>query len=463
MNGKSLGLWPCDFLGPSQPSRARFLNHQQPYGMFSLTRKALVSVVNMLQNSGTIRLIASCLCLRHVCIMKKSPRFNVLITGNGPAGLAASLAFADAGFRVALVGPQRKSADLRTTALMAPAVSMLKSLGVWPQIEPQAAPLRAMRIIDGTSRLIRAQPVTFQASEIGEEAFGWNMPNEVLLAALAGKVGKTTKIQYIEGECSSIDLQSDSADCHISDGARLSASLVIAADGRRSIAREAAGIAVTAWSYPQLAMVLTFAHSRPHGSISTEFHTETGPFTLVPLPGGRSSLVWAIPPQAGDEMRSISDADLALMVEKRMQSILGKISIESARQFHPLSGQTPERFAAKRVMLTGEAAHVFPPIGAQGLNLGLRDAEEAVRAANLSPDDPGSEKSMKAYDAARRPDILLRTGAVDMLNRSLLSDLLPVQMARSLGLGALGALPLLRGLFMREGLRPGSGFKAMFQ
>jgi 2-octaprenyl-6-methoxyphenol hydroxylase len=395
--------------------------------------------------------------------MKPSVQFDVIIAGSGPAGLAASLAFASAGFRAALIGPQRKSADLRTTALMVPAVSMLRSLGVWPQIEPRAAPLRAMRIIDGTRRLIRARPVTFQAGEIGEEAFGWNMPNEALLSALMAKVGKTAEIQYVEGECSSFDLHGDGAVCRLSGGIKLSAKLVIAADGRKSLAREAAGIAVKTWSYPQLAMVLSFAHGRPHGGISTEFHTETGPFTQVPLPGARSSLVWAVPPQDGDEMRAVSNADLALRIEEKMQSMLGKISIDSARQFYPLTGQTPERFAANRVMLTGEAAHVFPPIGAQGLNLGLRDVGEAVKAALAAPDGPGSDKAMQAYNTARRADVLLRTGAVDLLNRSLLSDFLPVQLARSLGLGALGALPMLRGLFIREGLRPGSGFKAVFR
>jgi 2-octaprenyl-6-methoxyphenol hydroxylase len=133
--------------------------------------------------------------------------------------------------------------------------------------------------------------------------------------------------------------------------------------------------------------------------------------------------------------------------------------VDAPRQFYPLSGQTPVKFAANRVMLAGEAAHVFPPIGAQGLNLGLRDVEEAVLAASKSLDDPGSDAALSAFDSARRSDIFLRTGAVDMLNRSLLTDFLPVQLARGLGLGLLAALPPLRGIFMREGLRPGSGLR----
>ena len=333
--------------------------------------------------------------------------------------------------------------------------------GFWEAVSKDAAPLRTMQIIDGTSRLIRAQPVTFQANEIDEEAFGWNMPNEALLTGLQSKLDNTSTIQHINASVSSYDLQSDGVTCHLDSVDNISANLILAADGRNSLARQAAGIETQTWNYPQVALVLSFAHSRPHANISTEFHTETGPFTMVPLPKNRSSLVWALRQDEVDGIKALSDAELSLRMEQKMHSMLGKIKVDTPRQFYPLSGQTPSRFAANRVMLVGEAAHVFPPIGAQGLNLGLRDVEESVSAASKTPDDPGSDTAMRSYDTARRSDVLMRTGAVDALNRSLLSDFLPVQMARSLGLGLLSSLPPLRGLFMREGLRPGSGLKAM--
>ncbi len=393
--------------------------------------------------------------------MKNGSIFDVLVAGNGPAGCCAALAFSQAGFSVALASPVRSSKDLRTTALMMPAVHFLERLGIWDKIQPQAAPLKAMRIIDGTSRLLRSPPVTFQASEIGEAAFGWNMPNEALLAALQDKLDETKQIQQFASAVSSYDIQGGDVHCALEDASRLRAKLVIGADGRGSGAREAAGIDVRSWSYPQTAMVLAFSHARGHSNISTEFHTEAGPFTLVPLPGSRSSLVWVMNPASVNEFETLSDADLSMHIEHKMQSMLGKISVDAPRQFYPLSGQTPVKFAANRVMLAGEAAHVFPPIGAQGLNLGLRDVEEAVLAASKSLDDPGSEAALSAFNAARRADIFLRTGAVDMLNRSLLTDFLPIQLARGLGLGLLAALPPLRGLFMREGLRPGSGLRGL--
>lgn len=394
--------------------------------------------------------------------MKDKTEIDVVVAGNGPAGLCAALAFSQAGFSVALAGPARNAKDQRTTALMMPAVHLLERLGVWETIQPRAAPLKAMRIIDGTNRLLRSSPVTFQAGEIGETAFGWNMPNEALIAALQTKLDETKQIQQFASAVSSYEIQDNYVCCTLEDMSALRAKLVIGADGRGSKARGAAGIELRTWTYPQTAMVLAFSHSRGHSNISTEFHTKTGPFTLVPLPGNRSSLVWVMNPASVKEFETLSSDELSQRIEQKMHSMLGKISVDAPRQFYPLSGQTPARFAAKRVMLAGEAAHVFPPIGAQGLNLGLRDVEEAVLSASKTRDDPGSDAALRAFDSARRADILLRTGAVDMLNRSLLTGFLPVQLARGIGLGLLSAIPPLRGVFMREGMRPGAGLHGLF-
>ena len=391
--------------------------------------------------------------------MSGEPQYDIFVAGNGPAGCCAALAFADAGFSVAVAGPPRAGPDLRTTALMMPAVRLLERLGVWDAVMPLAAPLKAMRIIDGTMRLFRSMPVTFQATEIGETAFGWNMPNEVLLAALQAQLDKAKDIRQIPAAVASYQIDGSGVSCVLANGEKVRAKLVIGADGRGSAAREAAGIRVRNWAYPQTAMVASLTHQRGHANISTEFHTETGPFTLVPLPGNRSSLVWVVKPADAALFAAIPSDEMAQRIERQMQSMFGKVIVDGPRQFYPLSGQTPDQFAANRVMLAGEAAHVFPPIGAQGLNLGLRDVEEAVVSASKTPDDPGSDLALRTFDAARRADILLRTGAVDALNRSLLTDFLPVQLARGIGLGLLAAIPPLRGIFMREGLRPGSGFR----
>ena len=393
--------------------------------------------------------------------MEHQETARILIAGTGPAGLIAALAFADAGFPVTLVGPEASAPDGRTTALMNPALKVLERLEVLGAIRPKAAPLKVMRIVDATSRLIRSPVVTFRASEIDEEQFGLNLPNSVLGPALGDKVAAHSGIEWRRSMVKTWHLDVDRAHAVLADGSEIGASLAVAADGRQSPAREAAGISTGSHAYPQAALVLNFGHSREHASTSTEFHTETGPFTQVPLPGNRSSLVWVVKPENAKELAALDDATLSLRVEQQMQSMLGRVTVEPGRQIYPLSTVTPLRFARDRVALIGEAAHVFPPIGAQGLNLGIRDIDDLVGIAKENSGDPGAAKALAAYDFKRRPDILARSSAVNLLNMSLLSDMLPAQMARGAGLGVLGGFAPLRAFFMREGLRPGSGFAAL--
>lgn len=386
---------------------------------------------------------------------------DVIVAGTGPAGLLAALAFSQAGFSVAVAGPAANRADGRTTALMAPALALLDGVGVLDTIAPRAAPLQVMRIVDGTRRLVRSPTVTFRAGEIGEPHFGMNIPNAVLNHALEEAVLRAPAIDWRRTMVEGWALDGGAAAARLADGSQVTAKLAVAADGRHSPARTAAGIRSSLRPFPQAALVLTFAHTRGHAFVSTEFHTETGPFTQVPLPGNRSSLVWVVTPAEASRLAALAPEALSARVEERMQSMLGRVTVDSPCQIYPLSVSLPSAFARNRVALVGEAAHMFPPIGAQGLNLGVRDVQQLVEIASKSPQDPGSPATLAAYDARRRPDILARTGAVSLLNRSLLSGMLPAQIARSAGLGLLGAFAPLRALFMREGLRPGSGFASL--
>ena len=383
---------------------------------------------------------------------------DILVAGTGPVGLIAALALARAGFSVSLVGPEPRLDDRRTTALMKPSLAFLDGLGVGAEL----AAAGAMRIVDAPRRLVRSRPVTFRAAEIGEDLFGLNIPNTRLNTVLSEAAAAQAGIARLRTTVERWELTPGRAVAHLADGGTASAALVAAADGRASPAREAAGIATRANPLPQAALVLNFAHERDHESVSTEFHTETGPFTQVPLPGGRrSSLVWVVRPAEAEALAALPDEALSRRVEEAMQSMLGKVTVEPGRQVNPLSTGSPSRFAARRVALLGEAAHVNPPIGAQGLNLGIRDVEELTAIAGAHRDDPGGEAALADYDRRRRIDIVARTGAVNLLNRSLLSGFLPAQLARMAGLGALGAFAPLRGFFMREGLRPGSGLAAL--
>lgn len=385
--------------------------------------------------------------------------YEIAIIGGGLAGQVAALALGRAGRKICLVAAAPKHDDGRTTALMDQSVRYLERLGVWDKIAPSAAALSVMQILDGTNRLLRAPPAQFRASDIGLYAFGYNIPNKALVEVLDSALAAEPNLARIETNVESVAVQTDKVTIAISGGDIIEADFVIGADGRKSITREAAGIEVRKWSYQQSALVLNFGHSLPHGNVSTEFHTESGPFTQVPLPGSRSSLVWVVRPEEATRLTGLATEELSKIVEARMQSILGKVTVEAQAQAWPLSSMMAERFGAGRVALIGEAAHAFPPIGAQGLNLSLRDSMTLADLLSAQRDRPIPADAGDRYNRRRKPDVMSRTVSVDLLNRSLLTDLLPVQMVRAAGMHVLNAVSPLRNALMQEGVEPGRSLK----
>ena len=386
--------------------------------------------------------------------MKSTFTAEVAVIGAGPAGLVSALALAAAGVDTVLVAPPAM-ADHRTTALLAGSVTALDALDAWQSCVAQAAPLKQLRIIDDTQRLIRAPEILFTAAEIDREAFGYNIENRHLLAALQARAAAlglssvATPALAIESDASSVSVR------HANGLVRVQ--LAIGADGARSICRTAAGISTRRRAYPQTALTLNLAHARTHDDTSTEFHTEEGPFTLVPLPGRRSSLVCVVAPAQCAELAAMDDAALAAEIERRAHSLLGTMTVESGRGEFPLAVESADAFARDRIVLVGEAAHVVPPIGAQGLNLGIRDAAiiaEIVADAHRQGQDVGSPDVMRRYDQERRADIAIRTLAVDLLNRRLLADFMPVHGARGLSLYLVDRIGPLRRALMREGIAP---------
>jgi 2-octaprenyl-6-methoxyphenol hydroxylase len=379
---------------------------------------------------------------------------EVAVVGGGPAGLVCAIALKAAGVDTLLVAPAAPP-DHRTTALLAGSVRALTALDAWQACQAHAAPLRAIRIVDDTARLIRAPEVLFCAAEIGLDAFGCNIENRHLLAALEARVA-ALGIPRICAVALAVEAADDAVRIvHAAGAARVR--LAIGADGARSLCRAAAGIAAKRRSYPQAALTLNLGHARPHGDTSTEFHTPDGPFTLVPLPGRRSSLVSVLGPEHAQRLAELGDAALAKEVECRAHSLLGPMQVEPGRGLFPLAVETADCIARSRIALVGEAAHVVPPIGAQGLNLGLRDAAaiaEIVAAAHRENRDVGAAAVLARYATERRADVASRTLAVDLLNRSLLTGFVPAQGLRGLSLYLVDRIGPLRCALMREGVAP---------
>jgi 2-octaprenyl-6-methoxyphenol hydroxylase len=392
--------------------------------------------------------------------------YDVAVVGAGPAGIAASLALAHVGAKTALIGPpppkvqaktQAARPETRTAALLTSSVDLLKRLQVWEALAPHAAPLKAVRIVDASRSLLRSPDIAFEAKELGLEAFGYNIANTVLNEALYARA-EDAVTDVIQDSVAAIAIGERAAEITLSGGRVLTARLVAGADGRRSICREAAGIETNEWRYDQGAIATSFRHTLPHDGVSTELHRELGSVTSVPTPNPlTSSLIWVGATAEIDDLVACDDAQFAAHLQDRLGDTLGAISDIGPRASFPVAGLTAKQLAAKRTALIGEAAHILPPIGAQGLNLGLRDAAalaDCVAGALRQGHEPGGLAVLAAYIRARQLDVMSRAVGVDLLNRSLLTSLVPVQAARGVVLAGLNAFAPLRRLVMRAGLAP---------
>lgn len=398
-------------------------------------------------------------------------RYDAVVIGAGPAGLVTAICLASNGLHTAIAGPpynpDPEKPDTRTTALLQASVSLLQNTGVWPLCSENAAALEKIRLIDDTGRLLRAPDVTFDCNELNTGPFGYNIPNSALVAALYRRARDLPNLDVIQtAGAENIATDSDQVKVHLAEKREIAAKLVVGADGRNSICRKAASIATKIWAYPQKAIAFNFFHDEPHGNCSNEFHRANGPFTTVPLPGKASSLVWVESPEEADRIMALPEAALIEALEERLHGILGTVTGVGPRAAFPLSGMSVEKFAANRIALIGEAAHVIPPIGAQGLNLGFRDAAalaDCVCDNQQNQRGPGSHKALQSYDRSRRSDVGTRTLAVDLLNRSLISSHLPLHALRGVGLHVMKNIGPVRRLFMREGLAPSARLPRLMQ
>ena len=381
--------------------------------------------------------------------------FKAIVSGAGPAGLAAAILLAIDGVKTAIVAPASQSSDPRTVALMQPSMQFLKFAGLWTQeIESVSAPLKILQIVDDTGNYVTAPDVTFNASEAKLEAFGWNVPLAQLTPLMLRRA-EALGVVMIDDKSEASDLHDGMTTLRTDKGQTLSAEVIIAADGSESPIRKSRNIKTTSWRFDQSALVTTFSHTGPHNFMSTEYHKGAGAFTTVPLPGYRSSLVWMEKPAKAQALYELSDVELAIQIQIETKGNLGRISDIGTRKVFPMKGERADVFAKDRAILLGEAAHSQPPLGAQGLNMSFRDAAQAADLI-IGAADAGAPSIMKEYDKLRRIDVIPRQQMISMVNMSLLSEFAGFGLLRAAGLAAVAKIPPLRSLAMAQGLAPSS-------
>jgi 2-octaprenyl-6-methoxyphenol hydroxylase len=371
--------------------------------------------------------------------------FDAAVVGGGIVGRIAAIATARAGLRTLHLAPPAPP-DRRTSALMQPSIAALAALGILSDPAAHGHPLRQIRIIDATQRLLRAPETLFDCAAAGLEAFGWNFPNTALAQACEAVAATLPGLVTSARTATRLGLGEAGATLSLDDGATVEVPLVVGADGRRSMTRGAAGIAVREHEFAEAALVCDLTLGRSLGAQSVEFHYDRGPFTLVPAGGQRANLVWIDDRAVLDAVRSGGNGALQDAMASRSMRLFGAIELEGPAAIFPLGSLAVARAGARGVVLVGEAAHAFPPIGAQGLNLGLRDvADLSAVLAEADRTATGWGVAASEVYGHRRAADLARTGfMVDALFGSLLSAALPAQAARAGGLWALNRVPGLR-------------------
>ncbi|MBB1490366.1 MULTISPECIES: UbiH/UbiF family hydroxylase [unclassified Paracoccus (in: a-proteobacteria)] len=389
-------------------------------------------------------------------------RVDVLVSGGGVAGLTAAAGFGARGFSVLCVDPAPPvteeggaGADLRTTAFLQPSVDLLARIGLWDRLAPHATPLQVMRIVDAggagpVARLTRA----FDASEISDKPFGYNLPNWLLRREISARLAELPNVEFRPGTgTAGLTVRDDAALVDLSDGGRIRAQLVVAADGRNSPVREALGIGTRTIRYGQKALAFAVTHEIPHGNVSTEIHRWGGPFTLVPLPDREgkpsSAVVWLERGAEIARLRALPREAFEVELNARSAGILGHLTQATGLTEWPIISQIADRYTGPRTALIAEAAHVVPPIGAQGLNMSLADLSALL---DLMGTDPGDATALERYARARRPEALVRLMGIDALNRASMLTPRPLRDLRAMALGGLYALAPVRRTMMRAGL-----------
>ena len=397
--------------------------------------------------------------------------FDIAVIGAGPTGLVSALTFAKAGYEVVVVDPVERagfaaseysddSPDLRTTAHLSSTVKFLTDLGVWNEISRNACALEKLVIIENSSQTPtsgRLKKTVFDPLQVGSQNFGYNVPIKDNLEGLARLAQANISITMLFGVGLKTIVQDDEVVSGIlTDGETIKAKLLIGADGGNSRVRRSIGIGVKKKYTGQTALSFHIKHEKPHLNTSTEIYSDGGPLTLVPMrrqnEEHESAVVWMQDAEKANQLANYhSDLFVSHLREKSCDTI-GKIYSCSAINSRPVIVQLANRLIDGRVVLLGEAAHLLPPIGAQGYNSSIKDIRVLSEVVLESQNDPGSSATLKRYQSLRSPDIYLRTAGVGALNFLAWSGNPLLQTMRLTGLNLLQNCKILKKTAIRFGL-----------
>ncbi|TVR46082.1 MAG: UbiH/UbiF family hydroxylase [Rhodobacteraceae bacterium] len=390
-------------------------------------------------------------------------RHDIIISGGGIAGLSAAAAFGSAGYDVLCVDPSPPvmaegdpGSDLRTTAFLQPSVDLLAAAGLWERFIPHATPLQVMRIVDAGGDMPEPRVShDFDAADISDRPFGWNLPNWLLRRECVARLEALDNVTFRPGIGTARVLTRESeALVTLSDGSRASARLLIAADGRASPVRQSLGIGVRTTRFGQKALAFAVTHPVAHDNVSTEIHRSGGPFTFVPLPDRNgqpcSAIVWMETGPEAQRLATLPEAAFEAEMTERSAGLFGPLKLASRRTIWPIISQIANQFYGERTALVAEAAHVVPPIGAQGLNMSLADIAALLDLS--TPETLGSPEMLQAYHRRRYPDVALRVTGVGALNRASMLASRPLRDARALALNALYTAAPVRRTLMQLGI-----------
>ena len=390
---------------------------------------------------------------------------DILVSGGGVAGLTAAALFGQSGFSVLCVDPtppvterDAKGSDLRTTALLQPSQALLERAGLWQRLAAEAAPLQIMRIVDAGGPEPEPRIVKdFNADDISDRPFGWNLPNWLLRRELTAHLDGMDNVEFRAGTgTTTLFTRTSMARVGLSDGSSVTCKLVVAADGRHSPMREAAGISVKTTRYGQKALAFAVTHPIPHDNVSTEIHRSGGPFTLVPLPDHNgmpsSAIVWMEQGPEVQRLAALPEDEFEAAMNERSCLLFGPLTLASRRTVWPIINQVAERMEGERVALVAEAAHVVPPIGAQGLNMSLGDMRVLLELAEVRPEGLGDAQMLREFNRLRHREVQVRSVGIDLLNRASMMEAQPLRDLRAAGLNAIYSMPQVRKLMMQMGL-----------